>query len=273
MQSILVPVEDHSTMNEVLGTAAAAARALDGTVAAVPLRPMQFQVVGAEPIVAVSFPPADQDDEDSKGKARALFDTFKSGAEAEISSKLTWQDTDPLDDIGLGSIARVHDLTVLGRPANDDSGARMTTLESVLFDSGRPVLIAPPTAAASTFGENIVMSWNCSTEGARTLAFAMPLLKAAKKVTVLTIEEVMVPGPTASQVCDNLKSNGIEASEVAASANSRRPGAAILEEAAAIGCDLLIKSAYTQSRLRQMIFGGATSHILSNAELPVFMAN
>lgn len=272
MKSILVPVEDHATMNEVLGTAAEAARALEGQVKAVPLRPMQFQVVGAEPIVAVSFPPADQDDEDSKSKAKSLFETFSAGLDPALQSRLSWLDADPLDDIGLGSIARVHDLTVLGRPANDDGGARMTTLESVLFDSGRPVLIAPPKGSGS-FGQNIVMSWNCSTEGARTLAFALPLLKSAKKVTVLTIEEAVVPGPTGAQVCENLQANGINAEERTISAKNKRPGAAILEEAGAIGCDLLIKSAYTQSRLRQMIFGGATSHILAYAELPVFMAN
>jgi nucleotide-binding universal stress UspA family protein len=43
--------------------------------------------------------------------------------------------------------------------------------------------------------------------------------------------------------------------------------------AKAQGCDLLVKGAFTQSRLRQMIFGGATSHILANAELPVLMAH
>jgi nucleotide-binding universal stress UspA family protein len=36
---------------------------------------------------------------------------------------------------------------------------------------------------------------------------------------------------------------------------------------------LLVKGAYTQSRLRQMIFGGATRHILAHATLPVLMAN
>lgn len=272
MKSILVPVEDHATMNQVFATAAEAARALDGAVTALPLRPMQFQVVGAEPIVAVSFPPADQDDEDSKGKAKAMFEASLADIDPEIRSKMSWQDADPLDDIGLGSIARVHDLTVLGRPGNDDGGVRMTTLESVLFDSGRPVLIAPPKHTGS-LGKNIVMSWNCSTEGARTLAFALPLLKAAEKVTVLTIEQALVPGPSGAQVCENLKANGIAAEERTISAPSKKPGAAILEEAESIGCDLLIKSAYTQSRLRQMIFGGATSHILSHAELPVFMAN
>jgi nucleotide-binding universal stress UspA family protein len=50
-------------------------------------------------------------------------------------------------------------------------------------------------------------------------------------------------------------------------------GEAVLARAKALGCDLLIKGAYTQSRLRQMIFGGTTRYILSNAELPVLMAH
>ena len=49
--------------------------------------------------------------------------------------------------------------------------------------------------------------------------------------------------------------------------------AALLEEAAAANADLLLKGAYTHSRLRQMIFGGATSHILGAAEIPVIMAH
>ena len=48
---------------------------------------------------------------------------------------------------------------------------------------------------------------------------------------------------------------------------------AAVREAMAAGADMLVKGGYTQSRVRQMIFGGATSHILANAELPVFMAH
>jgi nucleotide-binding universal stress UspA family protein len=54
---------------------------------------------------------------------------------------------------------------------------------------------------------------------------------------------------------------------------SNRAGETILSEALALGCDLLVKGAYTQSRLRQMFFGGATSHILSNTTMPVLMAH
>jgi nucleotide-binding universal stress UspA family protein len=46
-----------------------------------------------------------------------------------------------------------------------------------------------------------------------------------------------------------------------------------LKEAKAAQCDLLVKGAYTQSRLRQMIFGGATRHIIMEAEIPVILAH
>jgi nucleotide-binding universal stress UspA family protein len=53
----------------------------------------------------------------------------------------------------------------------------------------------------------------------------------------------------------------------------RSTGEVVLATAKAQGSDLLVKGAFTQSRLRQMIFGGTTSHILANAELPVLMAH
>ncbi|MGC2394007.1 MAG: universal stress protein, partial [Methylovirgula sp.] len=54
---------------------------------------------------------------------------------------------------------------------------------------------------------------------------------------------------------------------------AKTPGLAVLVTARSVGADLLIKGGYTQSRLRQMIFGGATSQILAEANLPVFMAH
>ncbi len=64
-----------------------------------------------------------------------------------------------------------------------------------------------------------------------------------------------------------------KASALTVKPGSRSTGEVILEQAASLGCDLLVKCAYTQSRLRQMIFGGATRHILANATLPIFMAH
>ena len=70
-----------------------------------------------------------------------------------------------------------------------------------------------------------------------------------------------------------MRRNGIKATAVTVKPGTRASGEVILDHAASLGCDLLVKSAYTQSRLRQMIFGGATRHILAHAPLPVLMAH
>jgi nucleotide-binding universal stress UspA family protein len=67
--------------------------------------------------------------------------------------------------------------------------------------------------------------------------------------------------------------NGIAAEAVTLKPSKRGAGEAILAKADELGCDLIVKGAYTQSRLRQMIFGGTTRHILANAKLPVLMAH
>ena len=109
-----------------------------------------------------------------------------------------------------------------------------------------------------------------STEQARATAFAMPVLQQAERVTVLTVEGgTAVPGPTGEQLCRYLQAHGIPATASTAGLDGRSTGEVILSTASSLGCDLLIKGAYTQSRLRQMIFGGATRHILARATIPV----
>jgi nucleotide-binding universal stress UspA family protein len=101
----------------------------------------------------------------------------------------------------------------------------------------------------------------------------MPLLHQAQKVTVLTVTGSLAPGPEGEELARSLRRNGIAADAITVEASNKNAGEMILQKSGEIGCDLLIKGAYTQSRLRQMIFGGATSHILAKTTLPVFMAH
>ena len=148
----------------------------------------------------------------------------------------------------------------------------MPPLETALFDSGRPVLVVPK-SAPQTLARNVLVAWNRSTQQARTNIFALPLLRLAEQVTVLMVEGGTVQGPSAEEAARHLRRNGIKATALTVKRGQRTPGEIILDHAASLGCDLLVKTAYTQSRLRQMIFGGATRHILANATLPVLMAH
>jgi nucleotide-binding universal stress UspA family protein len=142
-----------------------------------------------------------------------------------------------------------------------------------LFESGRPVLLAPP-AAPKQIATNIMIHWNGSTEQARANAFAMPLLRLAERVTVLTVVDGQeVAGPAAADIIRQLQHNGIPAKPVRVKLGDRSTGEAVLDAARAEGCDLLVKGAFTRNRLRQMIFGGATSHIMEYTDLPVLMAH
>src|SRR5258707_11652281 len=98
-----------------------------------------------------------------------------------------WPHAESGDDALIGSYGRLFDLIVLGRPGRAPQDPRMPPLEAALFESGRPVLIAPA-SAPQVIGANVLVAWNGSTEQTRTTAFAMPLLREAKEVTVLSGE-------------------------------------------------------------------------------------
>ena len=90
---------------------------------------------------------------------------------------------------------------------------------------------------------------------------------------VLQVEGGTVPGPSAQEAARQLRRNGIPADGKIVATQRRSTGETILAEAGNWDADLLVKGAYTQSRLRQMIFGGMTSHILAEATLPVLMSH
>ncbi|HLN10848.1 MAG TPA: universal stress protein [Xanthobacteraceae bacterium] len=277
MRSILVPIEQHDLMTSTLETVLLVARRFGSYVEGFAMRPAIDNFVAMDPVSSMAMATVRQNDAEISRQARHLFETFMQAhvppAEPGTPSlSYGWLDAAPDGDNFVGSYGRVFDITVIGRPGDQPQSPRMITLEAALFESGRPILIAPPTTP-TRLGENVLVAWNCSTEQAKTTAFAMPFLHQAKKVTVLTVEGGTVPGPTGAQLARYFERNGIAADAITVAPDKRTTGEVILARAQALGCDLVVKGAYTQSRLRQMIFGGTTRHILTNAMLPVLMAN
>jgi len=275
MKTILVPAEDHDTLPAVLEAARRVAEIFDSYIEGFAVRPSVADYVGVEPFSSLAM---SVHDNDAAREIQTAFETFmREHAVPPAQSgpavySYAWPHATAVDDGLIGSYGRVFDLIVLGRPGRDPQDPRMLPLEAALFDSGRPVLIVPKTLPAD-IGRNVLISWNGSTEQARTNAFAMPFLRRAETVKVLTVEGGLTPGPTADEVVVDLQRHGIAASAHIVKQGSRTVGEATLDFAQREGCDLLVKGAYTQSRLRQMIFGGATRHILAAATLPVLIAH
>ena len=183
-----------------------------------------------------------------------------------------WREMEGLEGQVIGDHGRLFDLIVIGREFGHPWVDWHVMAEAALFESGRPIILAPE-APGERLGSNVVIAWNRSSETARTVALAMPLLAGAEAVTVVSVEGWGIPGPTGEQLCGHLLRNGISATACTVDSAGRPPGEAVLDECTALGADLLVKGAYTQSRLRQLIFGGATRQIMMGAKIPVILAH
>jgi len=278
MKTILIPTEDHDAMPAVLEAARLIGERLGSYMEGFAVHPAPADFVAVDPVSSLTIASTHADDEEVERVAHRLFEGFmrehgvpdpKPGS-AAYSHR--WVRSGALGDAFIGSHGRLFDLIALGRPGRAPHDPRMPPLEAALFESGRPVLIAPA-AVPQVIGRNVLVAWNGSTEQTRTTAFALPLLRMAERVTLLSVEGGMTPGPTGEEFAQYLRLNGIAVTAVTVGLGKRTTGEVILDAAKAQGCDLLVKGAYTQSRLRQMVFGGATRHILATATLPVLMAH
>ena len=281
MRAILVPTEQTDSMVSALATALLLAQKFGGYVEGFPLRPAVADMVAMDPDAGLTMVAVKENDAEMMRQAEELFRSFMQqrgvtrsteAAQASSGPSWAWLDSAPSGNDFVGNYGRVFDVIVLARPSAEWQSPSMVTLESALFESGRPVLIAPPQSPRS-LGTNVLIAWNCSTEQARATAFAMPLLRLAERITILTVEGATVAGPSGEQLARSLKINGIAATPMTLAPGKMSAGEMILAKAEELGCDLIVKGAYTQSRLRQMIFGGTTRHILAKAKLPVLMAH
>lgn len=285
MRTILVNLEISPILESTLHTALLVAQRFGSYIEGLHMRPGQPDIIaaGADGFVAAApdlVAGFEREARERAERARETFEAFMArhglprgtGLPAGSGVCADWRIEATSGHAAIGSLGRVFDLIVVGRPLKDSVSPSMAALETALFEAGRPLLIAPPTVP-EVLGDNVLIAWNCSTETARTVAFAMPILTQAKRITVLQVQQGTVPGPSAAELAHNLQRHGMSVEWRDTHPGEHSVGGAILHEARAVGADLIIKGAYTQSRLRQMIFGGATSHILAEADLPVIAAN
>jgi nucleotide-binding universal stress UspA family protein len=170
--------------------------------------------------------------------------------------------------------ARTRDLTIV--PLTGAANGHREVAQSVIFGSGRPVLVftpgrRPPPRAFDT----IAIAWDGEARAARSVADALPLLKRAKQVRVFTIvgEKPSATGGLAADLVRHLQTHGVAAAVDEVAARGRRIGAALDAYIRARRPDLLVMGAFGHSRLREFILGGATEHMLAKPLAPVFLAH
>ena len=166
--------------------------------------------------------------------------------------------------------ARLADITIVPHPESGDDVSSSDALHAVLFDSGRPVLIAPHRPPTS-LGRRVAVAWNGTGEGAAAVQAALPWLRDADAVRILSSDDYQRNGPVARELANYLALHGVHAEQATFRPLDREVGAGMLAAAREFGADLMTMGAYSHSRLRQLILGGVTRHVLENADLPVLM--
>lgn len=216
---------------------------------------------------------------DRATQTKEMFDAFCAEHSLTISDKpspdagvtVSWREEAGREDEVVALQGRLYDMIVVGRPVADSPLPSPITLEAALHDTGRPILVAPPEAPSDT-GGHIAIAWEASPEAARTIAVSIQALAEAEKISILApkLSHRLPLEPT--ELVDRLIWHGVSAEIHEFDAQSGDLGAAFLAQTAAVGADMLVKGAYSQSRLRQMVLGGRTRHILAHTTVPALLA-
>ncbi len=166
--------------------------------------------------------------------------------------------------------ARVSDVCVVGRAGYGWDNSTKPVIEAVLFDSGRPILIAPPHPPESV-GSDIVIAWNRSAAAARALNSAMPLFDKADHICLVYVDTGAKQGPSVEAAADYVERHGLEVDVRTIPRQNQGVASTLLSDAQ--DADLLVMGAYSHSRLREVILGGVTRYVLKNATIPVLMVH
>lgn len=165
---------------------------------------------------------------------------------------------------------RLADLIVVPRPQEPTPPPRV--LEAALFETGQPVLVVPP-RLPKVIGTSVAIGWNGSLVAARAVTAARPFLAAAETVEILCPADGTTESLSADDLVEELAWHGIVARVQPIEARGRGAGKAILAAVEQVGADLLVMGGYGKTRTREIILGGATRDVLTEAAIPVLMVH
>jgi nucleotide-binding universal stress UspA family protein len=218
---------------------------------------------------------------DRADRVRELFDRFVHTHDVVLASSAEAAEKADAATMSFASVAgreedlvaqqsRLYDMAIVPHPDSGEDVSSSDALHAVLFDSGRPVLIAPR-QTPEAIGTRVCCAWNGTAESAAAIAAALPWLHRAEAVQILHSKDYQRRGPDVSGILSYLRWHSIEATPVEFRPVTREVGAGLLGAARDFGSDLLCMGAYSHSRIRQLILGGVTRHVLENADMPVLM--
>jgi nucleotide-binding universal stress UspA family protein len=173
-----------------------------------------------------------------------------------------------------GQFARRFDLSIVGQANPDVIGPQNLIIEAALFQSGRPVVIVPYIQKAGLTLDRVLVCWDGGRQAARAIADALPFLRRAKTVEVVTVAEPLksddLPG---ADIARHLARHDLKADVKRIVRGGTDVADSILSYAADVSADFIVMGGYGHSRLREVILGGTTRGLLSSMTIPTLMSH
>ncbi|MFC0339470.1 universal stress protein [Paracoccus niistensis] len=168
--------------------------------------------------------------------------------------------------------ARYFDLALL--PWAADTAPVGDMAEAVVFGSGRPAVLVPPSARPAPV-DHLAIAWDGSRVAARALGDVLPLLAEGGSISVLTVRDEKPLGGSdlAGALASSLAKRGLNAKPVETTLGNRTIAEALQDTALSNGAQLLAMGGFGHSRIRDFVLGGATRGILSQLRLPVLLSH
>ena len=245
---------------------------LIGAFALDPVRTQTYAEAEAAPILASL---------EQKQRAEAAQQAareFRQAVESRVPAS-EWRSLrgDPV--VGLTELAYYADLLVIGQHDPDSylsDGVPDHFADDVVMAAGKPVLVVPYAGHFPAIGRRSFIAWKRTREASRAISGALPLLKRSEAVEVGCFEDMSRASSDGDvdrlQLARYLEFHGIDA-KVTMTPVEIDFGSAILSRAADFGADSIVMGAYSHSRVRERVFGGATRTVLESMTMPVIMAH
>jgi nucleotide-binding universal stress UspA family protein len=180
-----------------------------------------------------------------------------------------WQEAEGDRGDLLTEAARTTDL-LLSRHAKVGGTEAPDVIDQLVTAAGVPVLGLPP-GFSDDLGRTVLVAWNGSREAPRAVHDALPFLQAASRVSLCAVGDEAAT--TLEAAAAMLRRHGLAVQPQQVDEPDGNAGEILLAQAGALGADLLVMGAYGHARLRELVFGGVTRHVLSDATLPTLFSS
>jgi len=214
---------------------------------------------------------------DNEAAAETIVEWFAAAtASAGISAEkriLRANMSDAADQFG--RIARRFDLAIVGQVEPDGSPVQAMVCESTLFESGRPMIIVPYIQTAPLKLDRIMVCWDGSRPAARAIADAMPLLKRAGTIEVVSVtsERGKQDEIEGADIGHHLARHGLKVEVTRITRGELDVEDVLLSHAADSDADFMVMGGYGHSRLREFVLGGVTRSMLRTMTVPTLMSH